>query len=119
MALLLPEEQIDHPAAAHMLARLAAVGEDGVVVATGILQRIGEDGEVVEARLVVDCLGQLDDGCALPLPPGLLDPSRAEWVTEQVPKENDPERMLHLLGGPTRIPEGADSGEPGFRDRRL
>jgi hypothetical protein len=40
----LAEEQIDDPAAAHVLARLPAVGQDVRVIAAGIFQRVGENG---------------------------------------------------------------------------
>jgi len=41
--LLLPQHQIDHPAASNMLARLAAVAEDVGVIAAGVFEGVGED----------------------------------------------------------------------------
>src|SRR5262245_54008525 len=57
--LFLAQEQVEHPAAAHVLAPAAAVAEDGGVGAARLLQRVGEDGQVGEAALVVDHVGEL------------------------------------------------------------
>ena len=52
------EQQIEHPAAATMLALLPAMREDRGVAATRFFQRIGEDRHRLEAALGVDCLGK-------------------------------------------------------------
>jgi hypothetical protein len=44
-----------------MLARLSAVVEDVVVIATSILQRIGKDGHSVKGFLDVDAVGERND----------------------------------------------------------
>ena len=46
-----PQHQIHHPAAADMRAGAATVVEDVGVVAAGVLEGVGEDGEAVEGAL--------------------------------------------------------------------
>jgi hypothetical protein len=53
------------------------VGEDVGVVAAGLLQGVGQDGEAVERPFVVDGLGQPDD---IRGQPGRRDDDRVEGV---------------------------------------
>src|SRR5262249_21263206 len=79
--LFLPQHQIDHPAPANMLARLSAVVQDVGIVAAGIFEGVGEDGQAVEGSVVVDRLGQGDDvRCSA----GGVESDRAEGVAEDV-----------------------------------
>jgi hypothetical protein len=55
----LGQYEIDDPAAAHMLPRFPAVGQNSSVRATGLLQGVGQDRQEVEATVVVDALGKL------------------------------------------------------------
>jgi len=52
--LLLAQNQIDHPTAAHMLARLAAVIQNVGIGAARFFESIREDGQAIESRLLVD-----------------------------------------------------------------
>src|SRR5438477_2682646 len=65
-----------------MLARLAALGEDVGVVTAGVFQGVGKDGQAVEGPVVVDGLGELDQGGVVPDEPGRVDGNGAEWVGE-------------------------------------
>jgi hypothetical protein len=40
--------------------------QDVGVGAAGIFQCVGQDRQAVEGAVVVDCLGQLDDGAGIP-----------------------------------------------------
>ena len=51
---LFAEQQIDDPAAAHVFAAFAAMGQDVGVVAAGVFQRVGQHGQVGEAAFLVD-----------------------------------------------------------------
>ena len=66
----LPQHQIHHPAATHMRAVAAAVGEDLGIGAAGFFEGIGEDGEAVEGAVGVDALGDLGDGGLVPVRQG-------------------------------------------------
>ena len=62
----LPQEQIDHPAAAHMVARLTTVGEEVGVVAAGVFEGIGEDRKTIERPFIVDRLCQGGNRAVVP-----------------------------------------------------
>jgi hypothetical protein len=51
--LLLSQQQVDHPTPADVRSRPPAVGEDLRVVAPGVFQGVGEDGEL-DGRILVD-----------------------------------------------------------------
>ena len=58
------EYQVQGPAAFHMGAVAAKMGEEVLVVAPGVLQGIGQDGEAVESAVLVDAGSEGDDiGC--------------------------------------------------------
>src|SRR5262249_45665523 len=86
MRSLLAEQQVDHPAAAHVWSRLATVVEDGGVVAAGGFEGVGEGGKVVEGALRVDCLGEPMNGPVVPAEPGQVGGDAAEGITEYVPQ---------------------------------
>ena len=75
------QQQIHYPAAANMLAGLAAVVKDVRIGAAGVFERVAEDGHPVEGPAVVDGLCQRDDGGRLP---GGIDGDGAEGVAEDV-----------------------------------
>src|SRR5437016_3645198 len=52
MALLLAENQVHHPAAADVRPLAAAVGEDFLIVAAGVEQRVVKDRHSVEGALL-------------------------------------------------------------------
>src|SRR5262245_33840026 len=54
--LFLVEEQVNHPAPPSMRTGRSAVGQDVGIVAAGVLQGIGKDGQVAKAALEVDGL---------------------------------------------------------------
>src|SRR5262249_31740198 len=58
----LAEDQIDHPAATNMRAWVAAVVEDFPARTPSLLQGVGQDRELVEGPVVVDGLGEVEDG---------------------------------------------------------
>src|SRR5262249_24516664 len=60
-ALLLAEQQVDHPAPADVPIRGAAVGEDALVVTAGVEQRVVQDRQAVVGLLLVDALGDALD----------------------------------------------------------
>jgi hypothetical protein len=64
--LTLAEQQIHHPAAANVLARLTAMVQDISIVATGVFEGIAEDRHALEGTLVVDGLGQSEDDGGAP-----------------------------------------------------
>src|SRR5262245_30766698 len=51
---LLAQKQIDYPTSPHMLARLSQMVQDVGVVAAGIFEGVGKDGEAVEGPVTVD-----------------------------------------------------------------
>jgi len=70
---------------------LPAVGEDGVVVAAGILEGVSEDGHGGEFARSVDVPGERQYGIRSPC--GIED-NRAEWISEDVVekgKQRDPQ----------------------------
>jgi hypothetical protein len=76
-----PRQQVHHPTAADVLAAAPAVRQDGGVGAAGVLQRVGEDGQVGEAPPVVDGRRRLGDRAAVPRQPRRIDGGRgAEGV---------------------------------------
>ena len=54
-----PQQQIDDPTTAHVLAGLAAVIQNVGVGAAGFFEGVGQNGQAVEGAIVVDRLGQL------------------------------------------------------------
>src|SRR5262245_32655564 len=66
---LLAEDEIDHPAAAHMRAGPAAMVEDVRVCATGVFEGVAEDGHSVEGAFLVHRLRELRDDPLVPEEP--------------------------------------------------
>src|SRR5262245_58630925 len=58
LSLLLPEQQIHHPAAADVWTGAAAMGEDVGVLAAGVLKGVGEDRQAVKGTVVVSPPGE-------------------------------------------------------------
>src|SRR5436305_1032056 len=69
MRSLLAQQQVDDPAAADVRPGAATVRQDGLVVAAGVEQRVGQDGEAVEGALLVDALRDLRDAPVVPVKP--------------------------------------------------
>ncbi len=55
-------QQVNHPATPDMRPFTSAVGQDVVVVATGVLKGIGQDRQPVKSTRLVNALGKCDDG---------------------------------------------------------
>ncbi len=62
-----PQHQIDDPAPPHVRPRAAAVAQDVLVVAPGVLQCIREDGHAIEGTVDVNRLREGDHGGRSPL----------------------------------------------------
>src|SRR5207253_3079874 len=84
---LLAQQQIQHPAAAHVLRLRAAMGENVVVVAAGFLQRVGEQRHVGEATLVVDGSGYFRNRAGIPRKPTLRDFPWPKWVAKDLSQQ--------------------------------
>lgn len=67
-----------------MLARLPAVGEDVVVIATRVLKGIGEDWHPVKGTVFVDAGGERPN---IGRKPRRFNGDRAEGIAEDVPKD--------------------------------
>src|SRR4051812_35115360 len=80
----LPEQEIDDPAAPHMVPAATAVFEDGDVGAAGFFERVGQDRQISEAALIVNDLGEFGDGASVPDQPRRLDRSGTERVAEDL-----------------------------------
>src|SRR5438105_1908774 len=79
--LRLVEEAIEHPAAAHVDARAAAVAQDALVGAAGLLQGVGQERQPLEGPLLVKRPRQSKDvGRA----PGRVDGDGIERVAEDL-----------------------------------
>jgi hypothetical protein len=63
----------------------AAVVEDFPARTPCLLQGVGQDRELVEGPVVVEGLGELEDGGC---PPGRVEVYRAEGVADDVPEES-------------------------------
>src|SRR5262249_19486325 len=103
-ALRLAEDQVHDPAAADVLAALAAVGEDVGVGAAGVLEGVGQDRQVMEGPLVVDAAGDGRDGAVVPRQPGGVDSDGTERErAEQIMEDRDaPAAKALILNLPTR-----------------
>src|SRR5262245_33122415 len=75
--LLLAEQQVNRPAAADMLARLAAVIEEVTVLAACLFQSIGKDWQALESPLLVDALSKSAHSGS---DPGRINSQRTERV---------------------------------------
>jgi hypothetical protein len=73
-----------NPAAPHVLPWSAAVAKDVRVGTTGFFQSVRQDGQVLEAAVIVDGLGNVGRGAVVPLQPGGVKPDWAEGVVEEV-----------------------------------
>ena len=75
--------QIDYPTPSNVnLLLVAAMREDVVVVATGILKGVGQDRQTVEGTVLVNPFGKCDGGGRKP---GRIDGHGAEGVAADVP----------------------------------
>jgi hypothetical protein len=79
-----PGEQVHDPATADVFARLPAVVQDVGVVASGVLERIGQDRHPVECSLSVDAFSQSDGGFGTPRS---FNGDGAEGIAEDVSEE--------------------------------
>jgi hypothetical protein len=101
--LRLAKDQIDHPAAAYMLACRAAMVKDFSVVTAGFFQGVGKDGYAVEGSVVVDGLGQLTDGAMARCQPSAFKGSWSKGKkTEDIAKNVCMLRPFLWSFGPTR-----------------
>src|SRR5690349_5601475 len=89
---LLPQQAIHHPAAARVLATRPAMRQNIGVVAAGLLQRVGEDGQAAEGTVLVDAPGGAVDGRGAP---GRVEGDGAEEVAEEAAEKGG---LLLLLG---------------------
>jgi hypothetical protein len=83
----LAQQEIDDPAAAHMLAGLAAVIQDVSVEAARFFQGVGQDRKTIERSLLVNALGETDGNPAGPSPDRRSDGDRMKWVAKDVAQE--------------------------------
>src|SRR5262249_27017330 len=112
--LFLAEDEVERPATADVWAGRAQVGEDGLVGAAGILQRVGQDGELGETPLVVDRFGDPHDGATVPGQPRPEDENkgeRGEEVAEKVGLGTDAVLLCRVELAPTKRP-AHDSSRP-------
>ncbi len=79
--LLLAQKQIHNPTSPHMRRLASAMGNERLIVATGIHQGIGKNGHSVEGSLVIYGLRKVDDGGR---EPASVDGDGAEEVAEDV-----------------------------------
>jgi len=67
---------------------LAAIGADGLgVPVDSVFQSVGENGEILEAALVVDSLGELSRAPAIPGDPARVEPTRNKRIAYDVAEE--------------------------------
>src|SRR5438552_1949765 len=66
VASLLAQQRVEQPAAAHVLARLTAMAQEGDVGAAGVLERVAQYRHCGEVALVVDALRQAHDKAVVP-----------------------------------------------------
>src|SRR4051794_13148993 len=76
-------QQVEQPATANVWPWPSAVVQDAGVVAARVLQGVGQDGQVVEATVLVDGIGEGRDGGR---PPGGIEGDGAEGVADDVPE---------------------------------
>src|SRR5262245_15263044 len=81
---LLAQEQVDHPAAAHVRARSAQV-VDQVVGGTRLLQRVGEDGQLQGAVLA----GTGSQPTHVGREPGRGKADGSEWVADHIAQQGE------------------------------
>ncbi len=104
--LRLPQYQIHDPAPADVRAVAAAVGQDVFVLASRVLEGVGQDRQSVEGTLLVDALGeQSDGGCE----PGRVERDRTERIAEDVAERTN-DRPVPIVTGLARRDEPQYSG---------
>src|SRR5947209_19283311 len=84
--LLLPQNEIDDPAAPDVRPRPPKVAQDVRVRAAGLFEGVGQDGHTVEGPLVVDGLGNFGHGAAAPNKPRGVDAGWPEGIAYGVAK---------------------------------
>ena len=78
----LSKDEVDHPAPANVFPfRLTTVVEDIVVVAFGVLQRVGQDRQPLEGAVIVDAPCDSDGDLGAP---GGFEGDRAKRVAEDL-----------------------------------
>src|SRR5205823_743354 len=82
-----PQDQVERPAAADVVGGGAAVVEQLRLGAAGVFEGVGEDGQALEGRLVVQRAGQADDQAVVPGQPGGVDPDGPERVAGNVAEQ--------------------------------
>jgi hypothetical protein len=111
LILLLGEDEVHHPAAAHMRPRRTQMFDNVNARAARFLQRVGQNGEpraiqlaAWQGAVIVGGLRDLHDGAVVPRAPGGIDGDGAEWVAEDVSQVDRwvgrvlPDRSRDLLG---------------------
>jgi hypothetical protein len=63
------------------------MGEDRLVAAAGVLEGVGEDGQLVETTIVKDKAGKVVNETGLPFEPGGVDDGRTEGVAEKLSEQ--------------------------------
>src|ERR1700722_18901974 len=84
MASLLAKQGVQRPASTDVHSRLAAMSEDGGVVAPGVFEGVGQHWQAVKGPVVVDRLGQLEDRAVVPGKPRLIKGHGAVGIAEDV-----------------------------------
>jgi hypothetical protein len=82
------QQQVHGPAASDVRPRPWQVFQDVRVGAAGVFEGVGQDGYAVQGPPVVDGLGELGDGAAIPGQPGGVERGRrAGGAAEDVPQQ--------------------------------
>src|SRR5262249_1359440 len=97
------QDQTQYPATACVCPVAAAMGQDRRILAPAILQRVGQEGELVERRLLVDPTSQPLGGAVVGAKALRLNPARAERVPHRVAQEMG---LILLFRLASRLPEG-------------
>jgi hypothetical protein len=78
----LSQQEIDDPAAAHMLAGLAAVVQDVGIVAARFFQGVGQDRQTVKYPVIINGLGDSLYYSLIPSQPRRIDGRLVEGIPE-------------------------------------
>ena len=100
---------IDNPAPADVRPGAATVGEDVLVVAPGVLQRVGQDGHGRVVAGVVHLSGDGDDGTG---EPGRIEGDGAGGVAEQ--RQPQPRASCRPPGSDGRLDARPDDTTPEY-----
>ena len=74
------KDEVEEPAAADVWPASAAVAEDALVLAPGVLEGVAQDRHLVPGAFVVDRLGELANRAVVPREPERVDVRRLDEV---------------------------------------